>query len=470
MSGFLTCLAERTLGLVPVLEAPPRSRFEPSGGAMPGPGAGETSGPGHASPEASAGSEFPPASEISAGEEVWGASNITGASDIAGGPLAEAWHGQREPARRRVRPAPGAGAAASATTPLATSTLATTASAAPHPQPETAPSSPLQGAGSLMGAGSLTAPGPLMDPSSLGSLMDPGSAAEAVRVRPSEAGPPLVARRERGGTGTASHLPVDPPGPPGPPGSAPMGTDITDPGPIHSVYRLEEPVGHLGPQMGRDETRSEPVTGSGIPAAPVSVPGTSQPPAHPLVRPPVPATAQRPGPAVWTRVAAARETLGPATPSGRAAGPHPLTDPGGTSEEPSVATTPGTTTPGTTRPGTMTPRPRPSVPAADLHEIRPPGTPIPGSGDHLSSPGAAGPMFSSTGPSSRTAVRGLLPPPGQVEAGPRVVVNIGRVEVRVRDQAVPSKASREARGTPAERGTRPMSLDDYLSRREEKGR
>ncbi|MEW9529280.1 hypothetical protein [Microbispora sp. NPDC049125] len=193
----------------------------------------------------------------------------------------------------------------------------------------------------------------------------------------------------------------------------------------------------------------------------MSVPGPSQP----LVRSPAPDTvrqsgsaAQAPEPAV--RTAAVRETLGPATPSARVAGP----DPGGTSEEPSVATTPDTT-----RPGTMTPRPQASVPAAVPQGIRPPGTPLTGSGDHLSSPAAAGPMFS-TGPSARTAVGGVLPPPIQVEAGPRVVVNIGRVEVRVRAQAVPSKASGEARGTPAERGTRPMSLGDYLSRREEKGR
>lgn len=58
-----------------------------------------------------------------------------------------------------------------------------------------------------------------------------------------------------------------------------------------------------------------------------------------------------------------------------------------------------------------------------------------------------------------------------VETPPRVVVNIGRVEVRTRQKTAPPDvpSSGQARQTPAERGAQPLSLGDYLASRAEKG-
>jgi hypothetical protein len=66
-------------------------------------------------------------------------------------------------------------------------------------------------------------------------------------------------------------------------------------------------------------------------------------------------------------------------------------------------------------------------------------------------------------------MRDAFPEGGPGEQRPRVIVNIGRVEVRTspKPSAAATLRSEQGHRSPSDRETRPLSLGDYLARREE---
>lgn len=409
MTGYLTHLVERALGLIPILQPQPRSRFEqppetsyePSTGRWPEPSTGVWHEPGtEGSPDPGPG--MPLGRDLSSGIGPHGVH-----------------HGRR---------------------PI------------PSPQPVAGPAGPRSGA-----VRARPTPGP--EPTSP-DLRDPNRAGVAQRLPIAEVDDPPV-------TGTAHHIYAPRESIPfrwpraDPPEAVPDAASVLEAmveaaslaeallsehtgQPPHAAIRAaDDPTGKAGPR-GHEKDEPPPPRGPLITgmSAPSGAPaGTGSRHDADLDRRPEPML-----PAPSADPLAGPPALPPADPL--AARPAtPLADP------PAAPRTRGA----------LTPRTPPSA------------------ADHASGPHpAVAPPAHHAAQFPGTTVRDALPSMSplsmspvsvrSVETPPRVVVNIGRVEVRTRQKTAPPEAPRsgQARQTPAERGAQPLSLGDYLASRAEK--
>lgn len=380
MTGYLTHLVERALGLIPTLQPQPRSRFEqppetsyePSTGLWPEPGTGAWPEPStEVSPDPGPGLPLGP--DLSSGIGPHGVQHV----------------------RRSI----------------------------PSPQPTPGPAGPRSG---------------------------------AVRARPTP-GPEPTSPDLRSSTraGVAQRLPANPAtaevdDPP----VTPAGTGMTP-----HIYAFRESIPSRGPRADPPET---------VPDAASVLEATVE-----AASPETVLLAEHTGQLPHAAVRAAHDPTGKAGPLG-----HETDEP----PPPRGPLITGVSIPSGAPAGTgsrhdpadLNRRPEPMLPAplADpgTRGAPPPRTP-PIAADYASGPHpAVAPPAHHAAQFPRAAVRDALPSMSPVETPPRVVVNIGRVEVRTRQKTAPPEAPRsgQARQTAAERGAHPLSLGDYLASRAEK--